>query len=122
MPPDRVHKPDWLVVAAALSAMCAIMAGAFAAHMMTGKPVEWLHTGMQYQIAHSTVTMGLSRVPKWRACAWIMIGGAALFSGSLYLMAFGAPHVLGAVTPFGGIGMIAGWLCLAVKEIRNRAE
>ncbi len=115
-------KPDWLVVAAAASAVTAISAGAFAAHWMHGMAVEWLRTGMQYQIAHSTVTMGLSRNPAWRRCAWIMIGGAALFSGTLYLMAAGAPRWLGAVTPVGGIGMIAGWLCLIIKEFRHRTE
>ncbi len=115
-------KRDWLVIAAAVSAIFAISAGAFAAHMMGGKAAELLHTGMQYQIAHSTVTMGLSRNPKWRNCAWVMIIGAALFSGSLYLIAFGAPHWLGAVTPIGGLAMIAGWLCLALKEVFHRAQ
>ncbi len=122
MQPERsIVTCDWLVVAAALSAITAILAGAFAAHAMTGKPVEWLHTGMQYQLAHSTVTMGLSRNPMWRRCAWIMIAGAAVFSGSLYVMALGAPLWFGAITPVGGVLMVCGWLCLAVKEVSHRA-
>ena len=28
-------------------------------------------------------------------------------------MALGAPRVLGAVTPLGGLALIAGWLCVA---------
>ncbi len=119
MPP---MKRDYLVIAAAASAIVAIVAGSFAAHAATGNAVDWLHTGMQYQLAHSTVTMGLSRSPAWRACAWTMICGAAIFSGSLYLMAAGAPLWLGAITPIGGFVLIAGWLCLGVKEFGNHAQ
>jgi uncharacterized membrane protein YgdD (TMEM256/DUF423 family) len=121
MPLESQHTPDWLVIAAAASAILAIAAGAFAAHAMSGKPVEWLHTGMEYQLAHAIVAMSLSRVAKWRMCAWIMICAAGVFSGSLYLMAIGLPHWLGAVTPLGGVGMMAGWLCLVIKEFGDSA-
>lgn len=43
-----------------------------------------------------------------------MIGGVLLFSGSLYLILAGAPRVLGAVTPVGGVLLISGWLLYAV--------
>ena len=39
--------------------------------------------------------------------------GTLLFSGSLYAMALGAPRWLGAVTPFGGLGFLAGWAVVA---------
>jgi len=35
--------------------------------------------------------------------------GVLFFSGSLYLMALGAPRWLGAVTPLGGLLMIMAW-------------
>jgi uncharacterized membrane protein YgdD (TMEM256/DUF423 family) len=114
--------PDRLIVVAALSAALAIAAGAFAAHMMTGQAVEWLRTGMQYQLAHAIAAVGLAHKPAWRNCAWMMLGGAALFAASLYLMALGAPRWLGAITPIGGLAMIGGWLWLVIKEIRYAAE
>jgi uncharacterized membrane protein YgdD (TMEM256/DUF423 family) len=40
--------------------------------------------------------------------------GILLFSGSLYLLALTNLRWLGAITPFGGISFIAGWVCLAV--------
>ena len=45
--------------------------------------------------------------------AGLMLGGSTLFAATLYAMALGAPHWLGAVTPLGGAAMIAGWCFLA---------
>ena len=39
--------------------------------------------------------------------------GAAIFAGTLYAMALGAPRWLGAITPIGGSLLIAGWVALA---------
>ncbi|HYZ47615.1 MAG TPA: DUF423 domain-containing protein, partial [Sphingomonas sp.] len=44
---------------------------------------------------------------------WMLLGGATLFAATLYAMALGAPRWLGAVTPVGGVLMIAGWLWVA---------
>ena len=38
--------------------------------------------------------------------------GIFLFCGSLYALALGAPRLLGAVTPFGGLAFILGWVAL----------
>jgi uncharacterized membrane protein YgdD (TMEM256/DUF423 family) len=38
--------------------------------------------------------------------------GIVLFCGSLYAMALGAPHWLGAVTPVGGMAFVVGWIAL----------
>ena len=35
------------------------------------------------------------------------------------MLAFGAPRLLGAVTPFGGLALIAGWLLFAVAVLRQ---
>lgn len=51
------------------------------------------------------------------AAAAMVIAGAVLFSGSLYALSFGAPRVLGFVTPFGGLLLIAGWLVFAVAMV-----
>ena len=44
--------------------------------------------------------------------------GIIIFCGSLYLMAMGAPRWFGAITPLGGLAMIAGWLTLAFMVFR----
>jgi len=97
---------------AALSAALAIAAGAFGAHRFTGKEAEWLRTGGLYQLVHAVAVLALVRVAAPGAL-WTLLGGATLFAGTLYAMAFGAPRWLGAVTPIGGAAMIVGWVWLA---------
>ncbi len=43
----------------------------------------------------------------------LLLGGGVLFSASLYALALGAPRGIGAVTPFGGLGLIAGFVSFA---------
>jgi len=52
--------------------------------------------------------------------ARLVFFGTLLFAGSLYLLVAGAPRWFGAITPFGGVAMIAGWLLAARALWRNR--
>ena len=54
------------------------------------------------------------------AAGWLFAAGVVLFSGSLYALALGAPRVFGAVTPFGGLAFILGWLAFAIGVIYAR--
>lgn len=98
---------------AALSAALAIGAGAFGAHATQGAAADWLRTGAMYQLIHAIAVIVIRSISE-RAAA-LMLAGAALFAVTLYAMAFGAPRWLGAVTPIGGVAMIAGWIVVAVK-------
>jgi len=97
---------------AALSGAIAVAAGAFGAHGVTGQAADWLRTGGQYQLVHALAALVALRLDA-RGPAWLFVGGGAVFAGTLYLMASGAPRWLGAVTPLGGAALIAGWLWLA---------
>jgi uncharacterized membrane protein YgdD (TMEM256/DUF423 family) len=101
-----------LGVVAALTGALAIGAGAFGAHGAQGQAVEWLRTGGQYQLAHAIAALVAMQLGA-RGPGWLFVAGAALFAGTLYLMALGLPRWLGAITPLGGLLMIAGWLWLA---------
>ena len=103
---------DSVVRLAAVSAAIAITAGAFATHGVAGKPAEWLRTGGQYQLIHAVAAIVVVQLGT-RLAASLLLGGSALFAATLYAMALGGPLWLGAVTPVGGLGMIAGWLVLA---------
>jgi uncharacterized membrane protein YgdD (TMEM256/DUF423 family) len=48
--------------------------------------------------------------------AWCFLAGVMLFSGSLYLLVLLDQRWLGAVTPVGGLLMVAGWFLLAVHS------
>jgi uncharacterized membrane protein YgdD (TMEM256/DUF423 family) len=104
---------DWLIVAAALSGVVAIAAGAFGAHGTSGEARELLKTGGLYQMVHAIAAVALAG--RARGAAWLMLAGAAVFAASLYGLAMGAPRIVGAITPVGGFGMIAGWIWLALR-------
>lgn len=97
---------------AALSGAIAVMAGAFGAHGVTGKPAEWLRTGGEYELIHAVAALVAVQLGN-RIAAALLLCGSVLFAVTLYAMALGAPLWLGAVTPLGGLGMIVGWLVLA---------
>lgn len=101
-----------LAILAALSGAIAVAAGAFGAHGATGAAQEWLKTGGQYQLIHAVAALVAVRMEA-RGPGWLFVIGGAVFAGTLYLMAVGAPRWLGAVTPIGGAMLIGGWLWLA---------
>jgi uncharacterized membrane protein YgdD (TMEM256/DUF423 family) len=108
-----------VTVLAALSGALAVAAGAFAAHGVSGQAADWLKTGGQYQLIHAVAALVAVRMGE-RISPWLFLAGGAVFAGTLYLMAFGAPHWLGAITPIGGAALIAGWICLAIGAWRVR--
>lgn len=101
-----------LAILAALSGAMAVAAGAFGAHGASGDAVEWLKTGGHYQLVHAVAALVALRMEA-RGPAWLFVAGGAVFAGTLYLMAIGAPRWLGAITPIGGALLIGGWLWLA---------
>jgi uncharacterized membrane protein YgdD (TMEM256/DUF423 family) len=109
-----------LAVLAALSGAVAVAAGAYGTHGVTGDPAEWLKTGAHYQLVHAVAVLALVGRPLGQFAGWCFVAGGALFAGTLYAMALGAPHWLGAVTPFGGLGLIMGWFALAIGAFRAR--
>lgn len=107
-----------LQILAALSGALAVTVGAFAAHMLSGQSADWMKTGAHYQLVHAVAALVAVRMGATGA-GWAFIGGSAVFAGTLYAMAHGAPHSLGAITPLGGVVMIIGWLMLAIATVRT---
>lgn len=107
-----------LAALAALSGAIAIAAGAFGAHGASGQAAEWLRTGGTYQLIHAVAVL-VAVQQRATGPGWAMLAGAAVFAGTLYAMALGAPRWFGAITPLGGAAMIAGWLWLAWMLVRR---
>lgn len=105
-------------ILAALSGAVAVAAGAFGAHGASGEAAEWLRTGAQYQLVHAVAALVALNMGA-RISPWLFVAGTAIFAGTLYAMALGAPRWLGAVTPIGGVALIAGWACLAIGAARR---
>ena len=116
-------------LAGAVSAALAVLAGAFGAHALRARvPLDLLtafETGARYQMYHAlgllAVALLVERVPHGgvRAAGWLFIAGTVLFSGSLYALTLTGARALGAVTPFGGMCFIAGWVALAIGVWRR---
>lgn len=101
-------------VLAALSAALAVGAAAFGAHAASSeKAAEWLQTGGHYQLVHAVAALFLTRWAGQLIPARLLLAGSLLFAATLYAMALGAPRWFGAITPLGGVLMIAGWLWAA---------
>jgi uncharacterized membrane protein YgdD (TMEM256/DUF423 family) len=122
---NLVERP--VILAGATLGGLAVALGAFGAHALKQRigadALEWWQTAVQYQIWHAlaVTALGLSGLTWARLPAWLMTVGTVVFSGTLYVMALGAPHWLGAVTPLGGLAMICGWALLAWRAGRCRS-
>ena len=114
----------FLLWSAALGAL-GVMIGAFGAHALnamleqTGR-TDTFETAVKYQMYHTLALLAtgllLSRIDsKWFEYAgWAYIAGIIIFSGSLYILCLSNVGKWGAVTPIGGLALIAGWVCLFI--------
>jgi uncharacterized membrane protein YgdD (TMEM256/DUF423 family) len=101
--------------------------GAFGAHGLKdvlSDPMKAVYeTGVRYQLIHGlalfVVAWLASRTTSSAvtAAGWCFLAGIVLFSGSLYILSLTGVKAWGAVTPFGGLAFLAGWLCLAVSRL-----
>ncbi len=109
---------NWMTLAA-IGGFVAVAVGAFAAHGVTDpRAQELLRTGAMYGFMHTMATFASATfmqvgAKRARFAPAFFLTGVLLFSGSLYAMAFGAPRWVGAITPIGGLGFLAGWAVLA---------
>ena len=103
---------------AALFGASGVVLGAFGAHglkavLAANQTLEVWHTASLYHLLHAVVLLWAAT----RGLAFRLFAcGILVFSGSLYLLAVTGVKWLGAITPLGGLLLIAGWLALLRKE------
>ncbi len=100
----------------------AVALGAFGAHGLKelfaryDTAAIW-QTAALYHLVHSAVLLFAASREPFRQVAWsLFAAGILIFSGSLYLLAVTNLRWLGAITPVGGLCLLAGWLALAVRR------
>jgi uncharacterized membrane protein YgdD (TMEM256/DUF423 family) len=118
-----MYRP-FLTLAAGLGFL-AVALGAFGAHGLGprlapladgAQRMEWWKTAAQYHLAHALAlglvagVLGEARAGRWACIAFAL--GILFFSGSLYTMTLTGTRWLGAITPLGGLLLLAGWLLL----------
>lgn len=127
-----MKRVDAALLVGALCGFVGVAAGAMGAHALRTKldpqALDWWKTAAHYGQIHAAVivaiALGAAR-PRARvlAVAWVAFAlGIAVFSGTLGAMALGGPRWLGAITPLGGVCLLAGWLALAFAAWRARAR
>lgn len=118
----------WLALAG-LTGAASVVAGALAVHLAAApQTAALLRTGAIYGMVHAGVLIAVialaqGREPRRGAAAvagWSFALGIALFCSSLFALAAGAARWVGWITPFGGAGLILGWLALGVLALRRR--
>jgi uncharacterized membrane protein YgdD (TMEM256/DUF423 family) len=134
LPKDHVHNTirdmsRTFFLLGALFAFVAVAAGAFGAHALEGRippdRLEVFETGARYQMYHALALFAVAwATTRWpgttlNAAGWLFVVGIMIFAGTLYAIAFGAPRWLGAITPIGGLALLAGWLAVVVGVWRG---
>ena len=111
------------ILSGAIFGCIAVIVGAFGAHALketlaaTGR-IDTYELAVRYQFYHSLalVLVGLlmgqfsSKLLTYSGVSFCL--GILFFSGSLYVLSLTGRTILGAVTPFGGLFFILGWVFL----------
>lgn len=103
--------------------------GAFGAHALKGiltanQRLETFDTAVKYQFYHTIAIILVAILvekldSKWLGYAgWSFTLGILIFSGSLYALCLTNITKLGAITPIGGVLMIAGWLFILAASLK----
>ncbi|MDO4245994.1 MAG: DUF423 domain-containing protein [Deinococcus sp.] len=108
--------------AGALLAALSVAIGAFAAHALKTRldpaMLANVETAARYQMYAALALMVLGTLPGQTRAPLPLLLGAIIFSGSLYLMAVTGLRWLGAITPIGGVLLIAGFVLAALDARR----
>ena len=116
--------PAQLLLLAGLNGFLVVAIGAFGAHglqarLLANATADTFSTGVHYHMFHTLALLAVALLalnnPESRllaAAAYLFLAGIVLFSGSLYVLSLSGISWLGAITPLGGLGFLAGWACL----------
>ena len=108
----------------------AVAIGAFGAHALKAMLVaagreDTFELAVRYQFYHALAMLivGLlsrnnsSKLLQYSSLFFLL--GILIFCGSLYILCLTNRGWLGAITPVGGIGFLAGWILLAVAMVKE---
>jgi len=118
-----------LAVLGAINGFLAVAAGAFGAHALkerlSPERLDTWELAARYQMFHALALLAVALLASRggrlvTASGWCFVAGIAVFSGSLYLLAASGTRWLGAITPLGGLALLAGWALLAIGAWQMR--
>lgn len=111
----------------ALFGALGVAAGAFGAHglesQLDADAIEVWNTAARYQMYHALALLGVAWLSTETAttavtvAGWLFTAGVLVFSGTLYALALTDIKWLGAITPLGGLALIAAWVALFIASL-----
>lgn len=128
-PAARSARVDALLSGLLLAAL-GVALGAFGAHALKARldpaMLANFETGVRYQMYAALALIALGSQPKetqarLRRAPTLLLAGAVIFSGTLYVLALTGQRWLGAVTPIGGGLLIAGFVVAALEARKGKA-
>lgn len=104
--------------------------GAFGAHglkkVLSPEMLLIFETGVRYHMYHTfailIIALFVEKYPALRYSGRLFGSGIIFFSGSLYILALTGIPIFGAITPFGGICFLAGWVVVGVTAFKIQKE
>src|SRR5262245_23310737 len=123
------------LILAGIYGFLGVALGAFGAHGLKShlakaadgaQRMEWWGTASQYHLIHALAIAAAAyvagRAPGGAATAagFCFAAGVVVFSGSLYIMTATGIRGLGAITPIGGLLLLAGWVAFAIAAARMK--
>jgi uncharacterized membrane protein YgdD (TMEM256/DUF423 family) len=118
------------LMSGAILAGLGVAIGAFGAHALkamleaSGR-TDTFETAVRYQFYHALallfIGLLLFRIDSKLIyySGNLMLAGTLIFSGTLYILCMTGIKWLGAITPIGGVLMIAGWVLLIIAMARQ---
>lgn len=118
-----MHK--FILLFSSISGALSVAIGAFGAHKLKNylaeiQRADVFETAVRYQFFHTLALLMIgillfthsNKWLQWASLSFML--GILIFSGSLYILCLSNIGKWGAVTPIGGLFLIAGWICLAI--------
>ena len=114
-----------MIILGSISGALSVVLGAFGAHALkdslnaSGR-LETFETAVKYQMYHSLalILLGIIMInfqhKFFNYAGYSFSLGILIFSGSLYALCATGISKLGAITPIGGVFLIAAWVLLAI--------
>jgi uncharacterized membrane protein YgdD (TMEM256/DUF423 family) len=111
----------------AVSGFLAVALGAFGAHALKellGERITVYETANRYHFYHtfaifiSALLYSTFHKKSFLTSCYLFAAGTLIFSGSLYALSISGVRILGAITPIGGVLLLAGWATLGYSVIR----
>lgn len=119
-----------IIIIGSISGAISVILGAFGAHAMkdsltaSGR-LDTYETAVKYQMYHSLalILLGILMIQFQHKylnyASYSFLIGTIIFSGSLYILCATGISKLGAITPIGGVFLIAAWVLLAIGVAKS---